>query len=320
MKIFLVCIFSSFLFFSNNCTSQNLVPNPSFEDTLSCPTMGGQIYRALGWMNFGITPDYFNSCNGGLLGTPQNAWGNQVPINGNAYAGFACNASTLSNVREFIGCQLNQQLIIGETYYVSFYASLSDIPSGDCAINKIGVKFSTTSFDSINLPSLNNISHVYTNSIVSDTINWTKISGSFVADSSYNYLMLGNFFDDSQLDTLNCPPNIGTYSYYFFDLICVSPNPEFCDIDPLRIEKLDNINTYIKLYPNPADNIISIKSRDLIQKINLYSAQGKLQLSRTNINQYFINVPTNDFPPGFYIIQVYINQYYYNLKMQIVHQ
>ncbi len=47
MKLFLLsCLF----LVSAACFGQNLVPNPSFEDTLECPYLG-QVEFALGWQN-----------------------------------------------------------------------------------------------------------------------------------------------------------------------------------------------------------------------------------------------------------------------------
>jgi len=45
------------------CKGQiNLVPNPSFESYTACPNNAATISFATGWLNFGQTPDYFNSC------------------------------------------------------------------------------------------------------------------------------------------------------------------------------------------------------------------------------------------------------------------
>ncbi len=67
-----------FLFFTFNicCLTSiaqtNLVPNPSFEDTLYCPNVTNQIDAAMGWLNFGNTPDYFNACAPISLNVPNN--------------------------------------------------------------------------------------------------------------------------------------------------------------------------------------------------------------------------------------------------------
>ena len=53
------------LLIASHCLAQNLVPNPSFEDTVHCPVppLGtGLIQDAVGWINLGFTPDYYNPC------------------------------------------------------------------------------------------------------------------------------------------------------------------------------------------------------------------------------------------------------------------
>src|ERR1043165_3367909 len=77
--------------------AQNLVPNPSFEDTVKCPTNHGDIngIDASNWLTFGSTPDYFNSCNNYPASdynhgcsVPDNWAGFQAAATGFAYAGL----------------------------------------------------------------------------------------------------------------------------------------------------------------------------------------------------------------------------------------
>ena len=45
-----------------NATAQiNLVPNPSFEDTVYCPTGKNQLNASEHWLNFGNSPYYYNA-------------------------------------------------------------------------------------------------------------------------------------------------------------------------------------------------------------------------------------------------------------------
>ncbi|MBK5286545.1 MAG: hypothetical protein JJE25_14195 [Bacteroidia bacterium] len=45
--------------------AQNLVTNPSFEDTVACPFGASQLNFATGWSSYWGTPDYFNLCGTG---------------------------------------------------------------------------------------------------------------------------------------------------------------------------------------------------------------------------------------------------------------
>jgi hypothetical protein len=72
------------------CNAQmNLVPNPSFEDTVMYPDAGAQVARARYWEIVTNTPDYFHSCCPFPQFTvPQNTFGFQWPYNGAAYIGL----------------------------------------------------------------------------------------------------------------------------------------------------------------------------------------------------------------------------------------
>ena len=43
-------------------SGQNLISNGSFEDTLSCPELPGQISYSKGWFTISGTPDLFHTC------------------------------------------------------------------------------------------------------------------------------------------------------------------------------------------------------------------------------------------------------------------
>ena len=63
MKYFMKQLFIVFfIFFNLSLSAQNLAPNPSFEDTVMCPNLGGQVDRAKFWYTVQNTPDYFHSC------------------------------------------------------------------------------------------------------------------------------------------------------------------------------------------------------------------------------------------------------------------
>jgi hypothetical protein len=196
------------LIFSEGSFAQlNLVPNPSFEDTVYCPFGTNQINACQHWMNFGNSPDYFNACSNPAFGVPNSNPGFQYAHTGNAYGGavffYRSNSPVGPNYRESIGIALTNNLIIGQKYYVSFFAVNAEVNFGSIACDKLGINFYTVPFDSCCPPPLLNTSKLYTDSILTDTLNWIKISGSFIADSAYQYLSISNFFNDNNTDTLS---------------------------------------------------------------------------------------------------------------------
>ena len=81
-----IIYFVLFIFFVlGNCKYSvaqiNLVPNGSFEDTISCPSLLDQIYYTKYWRGYGSV-DYFNGCAISQVGVPLNRLGYQVANNG----------------------------------------------------------------------------------------------------------------------------------------------------------------------------------------------------------------------------------------------
>ncbi|MEO5673182.1 MAG: hypothetical protein ABIQ74_00910 [Chitinophagales bacterium] len=125
MKILLLI---SFIFFHMCLQAQNLLPNASFEDHTSCPTMAGQVDSVTHWFQVTESPDYFNSCSPiSSLSVPNNLFGYQLPVYGDAYCGMWC-YNPSPNSREYIGTELDNPLVIGQQYFVSFNINLAGAP------------------------------------------------------------------------------------------------------------------------------------------------------------------------------------------------
>ena len=56
------------------CICQNLVPNPSFEDTLFCPIGLNDLDPIIGWSSYGNSVDCYNSCSA-TLNVPDSPFG-----------------------------------------------------------------------------------------------------------------------------------------------------------------------------------------------------------------------------------------------------
>jgi hypothetical protein len=197
------------------CEAQNLVPNPSFEEFDTCRVVNDVYYPEigpLGWFSAAGTPDHFMSClpYGSFNGVPLNAWSFQYPQDGECYAGVVTYRE-FPEVREYMMIQLTEPLVVGQQYFASFYASAAwggytPTPQLWLATSGIGMVFTTQQRQwELNnpYPAPLNYAHVYSEAIVSDTVGWTLVSGTFVADSAYQYLMLGNPFNNASTDTLH---------------------------------------------------------------------------------------------------------------------
>lgn len=282
----LLLIFVCSVFFLKAAAQQNLVPNPSFEDTLACPMSKDGIENLAHWFSAKYSPDYFSICANNqapYVGVPNNFVGFQLPMHGHAYAGlatFAISPPPLYNYREIIETPLNKSLTVGEKYYVSAYISSAMSENDDilCFSNSFGFRFTNVRHSAyINIAPeapTDNFSHVRSINIVTDTSNWVWVGGEFIADSAYQYLMLGNFYDDENTDTICWTKlNANNGAYYYIDNVCVS------------IDSTENLlssitkpigNTFeIYAFPNPAKNILNIKNDKHFEHLVLLNSLGQ---------------------------------------------
>ena len=315
-------LFSSLLFLSLALHAQNLVPNPSFEDTVACPSAPDELDKALGWSSYSYSPDYMNDCSiSAAVSVPYNWGGYQQAASGNAYAAFATYASFFpTDYREFIGGSLSAPLDIGEKYYVSFKICLSIFPSatGNCASDKMGAMFSTIPYSISNPAPITNGPQMFSNSIITDTINWTRIFGSFIADSAYSYIIIGNFFNDINTDTLIMDgDSLCHVSYYFLDDVCVSTD----SIYAATYTGVGEINNQLRfsIYPNPTENFINIDfpSLQASYHIYMYDVLGQ-EIFQQKIKTSHVKIDISHITKGILLIKViYNNQsFYYKLIKQ----
>lgn len=309
----IVTIFCSILITLHSVGQVNLVPNPSFEDTASCPTGGSAIDLAIGWSSYRESADYFNACNASFVNVPINFAGNQFAKDGSAYAGIICYYYYLINAREFIGIQLLQPLNPGQKYFASFYASMgfNTISSRmGIASNNLGIKLSTVPFSSFDSAPIDNNVSIYSNSIVLDSTNWIKISGSFIADSAYDYLIIGNFFTDSA-STISILDSTAIYSYYYLDQVTLST-------DSALVNQISNEihNEHIIISPNPASDEIEI-SGEKIESFYLSNLFGEIVYQRTNIKNWPIRINVTNLRKGVYFLNSFNSNLSYCNKIII---
>jgi len=286
----------SLLLICGLCFGQNLVPNPSFEEYDSCHTGFEQISSANGW--YGFSTEYFNSCSPvGLFsfGVPSNDLGYQDASTGKAYGGLHTHGAT-KNYREYIGRRLLSPLAVGTKYFVSFKVSLVDY--SDCATNNIGIIFTKAPYNKNEPPPILNYSTFYSQNIIYDKLNWSTIAGSFLADSAYEYIALGNFFSDFLTNISSS--GSGCDAYYYLDDVCVSTDSLACGFS-VGINELQK--TAITLFPNPFSNQLTFSlAANEPTTISLYDFLGQQILQQTFTNSTTIN--TEQMQAGIYFYEL----------------
>ncbi|MFZ1617294.1 MAG: T9SS type A sorting domain-containing protein [Flavobacteriales bacterium] len=297
---------------SLRCEAQNLVPNGSFEQIDSCP-----VYPALTgfqpgaipdqWFSASETPDYFNACVDTVTSLPSNMVGYQQAFNGQAYAGMW--SFLWDDSREMIGAQLVSPLSIGETYYASFYvnAAYGGQQPIDIGCGNTGLLFTMDPYFWVTyMPEygLRNYAQVYSANVITDTLGWTLVSGSFVADSAYRYLIVGNHFDNVHTDTAYIGPSPWDiyygWAYTLVDQICVSPDPEGC---PMATGMIEVSGANGGVFPNPVkDELHAYFGEKLAGEIRVVDVLGRTVWIGSAAGKDQLDLPVADWAKGQYVL------------------
>lgn len=195
----------------------NYVSNGSFEDHYSCSNYAISI--AKGWRNldsaiFGNSL-FYSTC---YPNVPSGGLTYQWPRSGLSFAfsSFLCQPPLCSstNNRGYYRNRLKSTLQSGKVYCVTFYVSLSN--SATYGIDGVGAYFGNTSIDTITkteIPLTYLVPQVQNpiNNIITDTLNWVSVTGTFVANGTEKYMVIGNFKSDvSTNKVLINPTNLPT--------------------------------------------------------------------------------------------------------------
>lgn len=218
MKQLKVYLLFPLYFCINIAIAQELVPNGGFESFSVCPVGFSEFEGKVDeWQNPNTaSPDYMDACANPLpAGVPVNGIGWQLPHSGVAYAGMYAFSGTL--YREFIQVQLLAPLTAGSEYAFEMYVVLHN--KSNTAIDDIGAYFSSAApfaagtgvLSGSPLPQISNPPA----SVITDTLNWTLISGTYTATGGEQYITLGHFKSDAATTYLPVPGGtVGAYYYY----------------------------------------------------------------------------------------------------------
>ena len=310
-KIFIVI----FLYLVSNANAQNLVLNPSFEDTIACPTTTAIPMQCKYWYTANIgSPDYFSEQPDIFCGTspvPLSNVGYQYARTGIAYVGLVTLMQPLNpnylNRREYIGGELSDTLKQGHEYCVSFYISVAE--ELKYVTDGIGLYLSIDSAVdytiNTNLPFVPQISNPSGN-IIYDTLNWVQISGTYIANGGEKYLTIGNFKDNANtlIDSINNNVPQSRYeSYLFIDDVSVID----CTVG---IGEVNNNKDIGRLYPNPANTVVYYQDNlgenenGIITLLDMLGKELKgYKLTKGN---NLISIPVSDLAKGIYLVKIKI--------------
>ena len=332
---------SILLFTALGSFSQNLVPNYSFESIIQCPQNCNQFINYVSdWTGQGVGEGlcYFTAqCPGDTgSGSGSTSFSGSVPYNyaygfqyahtGVSYAEIVTFVSgstadttypygktTFANVRSYLEAELLDSLKSGTTYYVIFFVNLQN--SSDFACNDIGAFFSpsyivpnNTTFPSG--PVWPYSPQVYNNpkkQKLTDTLNWMKISGSFVAKGGEKYIAIGNFKNDSlsSIRFIGQVTTDGTEAWYYVDDVIISPDSNYAD-SIMSVSELKVESEKLKVWPNPSSSgkftfqFSGISHPSLVEVYNVFGE--KVYSIKFFNSQFSINLSNE--PQGIYLYRV----------------
>ena len=296
------------LLFCLQIASQNLVPNPSFEDTIMLSN--GQPGLDT-WLNTPGSPDYFSPYYQPPFEAhrpPDNLRGYEHAYDGVAYFGFGVVDLRIVRDKEYMQTELLDTLIAGRKYEVEFYLSLADSFHLALAPEDIQVAFRQDLIpdDSGNI--VRRLSPAYASDTAWDATNkvgWEKFHYTYTALGNESVIVIGCFKDNSQ-NTITNVGNGGELnffrkgSYYFIDKISVQAKDTTIGL------KENTLKTQIKLYPNPAKErfYVAYSGSKPLNHFRLYNLSGKLvsfERRRTNdLHEFAIG----HLPVGMYLLEV----------------
>ena len=125
------------------------------------------------------------------------------------------------------------------------------------------------------------------------------MSGSFVADSAYQYLVFGNFFSNALTDTMDLASDDYVDAYYFVDGVCVRPSGQPCEFITGIAEPVAQGPS---VWPNPAVDHVQVLM-EAGTRWQAYDAMGRLMDAGRSAADLLV-VPVLQWAPGEYVLRL----------------
>lgn len=265
--------------------SQNLVPNPGFEERNGCPKPDDHFplqyvlnWTSPAWKDSGgytisHTPDFFHKCAQEKFHVPRNFMGTQKPYKGQGYAGLL-----LYKVqsREYLQIKLKKPLQAGESYYLKANISMADravkgIQSFGALLGKDSIYYGVNNEFTPLKPLKGSPDQFF-----SEKQGWQSVIACYQATGGEQYLTVGNFRKDE--NTANTwvkkhdeKRERFEKGYYYLDEVAVMPcsKIEDCPCDFLEDQNLESkLNSIAK----------SDDTTTRLQLVNIYFKTDKAKL------------------------------------------
>jgi hypothetical protein len=298
---------------------QNLIPNSGFEQIQGNCNSGASYLMLSNW----TYPDcshpgsYFNACNNSVVpssGIPQSGLGFQSAQEGVAFSGLGTFSAMIpqGNPRVYPSVDLVSPLVAGEVYCLRLFMNLIDsssyktnvlnalfwygIPSACSGSDSLWDSYSQITFD---------ISDV-------DTIGWTMLESSFVANGGETSLVLGAFQFGSEIDTtfIAHRTTMADVARYAIDDVWVWP----CEVG---VE--EHANERLHLYPNPATDLVrvALNAGEEAGTVSVLDMQGRAVLQQA-FRGAQAELDVSGLSSGAYVVQLRTERTVLSAPLQVV--
>lgn len=288
-----LALYSMFVFEVN---AQNLVPNPSFEETPCDSNWTPLSFPAEHWYNPNTaTPDYYsedfgpNGCGVNVIPDGQFARTGEFMIG--IWAG-----QPSSSTREYVQTGLMTPLVTDSTYCISMH--IRRYGAARYAVDRFGIMFSADSLYDLNSPSNLMGGMAYLSSDIGtpleDTLQWIQLEWEYTAIGGEQFITLGNHWDNSFTDYLENDLGFIEAAYYFVDDVVVQK---------CTVTFLPEYRTEVRVFPNPFTDRIEIWDIIRFDRLRVYDALGNLIVSDRVIDS-FLSIDTSGWNKGVYILEL----------------
>ncbi len=285
-KIIISFLSLSFLFTATAQNLNNLVENPSFEQTEGRIKREGAIEVAVGWMSpTKASADLFAGKVKEGYGTPNNDLGMEDPQDGENYVGIRLFSYNDKEPRNYISSKLRQTMKKDQKYCVTFYVNLAE--ASKYAANNMGINFSKKQYNIDEAKSILTQTSVMDkdNKIFDGQFGWDQICGVYTAEGGEKFLTIGNFTSNGETESSRLKKSRDfsgasvVSAYYFIDNVSVIAINDESECSCIADERRPETKFIYEIAPiNPA----GMEPSQIAQFTTLYYGYGDSEISNNS--------------------------------------
>ncbi len=262
--------------------SQELVPDPGFEQYRQLPSAEAGSSELLHWKNpsrqqtglYFASADYLHTGATGQARGENADFGQMQPHSGQGFAGLLAWSQQLPGFREYLYTTLRQPLETGRAYTISFYASTGGgNPYGRLACSHLGVLLICRPPVQQGYQALVAQPRFALEKPVVGS-DWQRFSFEFIADQPYTCLAIGNFASEAELQFAEVENGRFPCTYYFLDDVSLTEQPappETLAVDDTVVYQLSALDVLMR-------ETLQGRTIDLQQSLEVSSVELELKV------------------------------------------